>query len=237
MRRVLVTRPQPGADETATRVAAMGFAPVLLPLTRIMAVEPQRLPDPANVDAVTVTSANALRHVPGALLAALAAKPVFAVGDATAAAAERAGFHDVRSASATARELAALIGGAVPRGGRVLHLTGTVRTAGFEEDLRGRGLEVGIVEFYCAEPIEHADADLADRLAGGAIWGATVLSTRAGELLAALAARAAAQPALQEARFFCISDKAAAPLLHLGAERVSVSAEPTEEGVLALLSP
>lgn len=237
MRRVLVTRPQPGADETAKRLAEMGFAPVLLPLTRIVAVEPQRLPDPANVDAVTVTSANALRHAPAALLAALAAKPLFAVGDATAAAAERAGFRHVRSASSTARELAALIGGSTPRGGRVLHLTGTVRTAGFEEDLRGRGLEVEIVEFYCAEPVDHADAHLADILAGGAIWGAPVLSTRAGELLAALAGRVAARRTLEEARFFCISDKAAAPLLHLGAERVSVSIEPTEEGVLALLSP
>lgn len=237
MRRVLVTRPQPGADETAARLAGMGFVPVLLPLTRIVAATPQSLPQPSRVDAVTVTSANALRHAPAALLDALAAKPLFAVGDATAAAAGRAGFRDVRSASATARELAALIGAAVPRGGRLLHLTGTVRTAGFEEDLRGRGLEVEIAEFYCAEPIDHEDAAVADALAGGAIWGAPVLSTRGGELLAALADRPPARQALEPTRFFCISDKAAAPLLHLGAQRVSVSAEPTEDGVLALLSP
>lgn len=236
MRRVLVTRPQPGADETAARLAGMGFSPVLLPLTRIVATTPHGLPDAAEVDAVTVTSVNALRHAPGALLAELAAKPLFAVGDATAAAARRAGFRHVRSASATARELAALIGGAVPRGGHVLHLTGTVRTAGFEEDLRSRGLEVAIAEFYCADPVDYGDAAVADALAGGAIWGAPVLSTRGGELLAVLAGRAPARQTLEETRFFCISDKAAAPLLPLGAQRVSVSAEPTEEGVLALLS-
>ncbi|MGB5801993.1 MAG: hypothetical protein WBG88_17980, partial [Mesorhizobium sp.] len=37
-RRVLVTRPEPGAAGTAKRLAALGFEPVLLPLTQTVAL-------------------------------------------------------------------------------------------------------------------------------------------------------------------------------------------------------
>lgn len=235
MRRVLVTRPRPGADATAARLAAKGFLPVLLPLTRIAATAPARLPDASVVDAVAATSVNAFRHAPAALVAAVAEKPLFAVGDSTAAAAREAGFREVRSASGTALELAALIGGATRPGGRVLHLAGTVRTAGFDQDLRERGLEVETLELYRAEPVDHPDEDVARMLAGGPIWAAPVFSTRGGELLAMLARRDSARQELENTRFFCISEKAASPLRQLAGERVSVSGQPTEDGVLALL--
>ena len=37
MKRVLVTRPEPGASRTAARLEADGFAPIVLPLTEIIA--------------------------------------------------------------------------------------------------------------------------------------------------------------------------------------------------------
>lgn len=232
---MLVTRPRPDAEATAVQLAAMGFAPVLLPLTQIVAAKVEQAPEAGRFDAVAVTSANAIRHLPAPLAKELAGKPVFAVGDSTADAARAAGFVDVCSACGTAVDLAALTASAVRPGGRVLHLAGTPRTAGFDTDLRRRGLAVEILELYRADPVDLADEAVAAALAGGPIWGASVLSTRAGELLAALAGRAVAEDALASTRFFCISHKAAAPLRVHGRKHVSVSAQPTAAGVLDLL--
>src|SRR5882757_8304646 len=74
MVRVLVTRPEPGASRTAIRLEAQGFQPVLLPLTEtvMLPVETKTI---SGVVAVAVTSANAVRHAPKELIAALAALP------------------------------------------------------------------------------------------------------------------------------------------------------------------
>lgn len=235
-RRVLVTRPQPGADATAARLGEMGFSPVLLPLTRIAPVAPELADDPAVFDAVAVTSVNALRHAPPGLLAALREKPVFAVGEASAAAARAAGFGRVHAAAGTARDLAALIGRCCPPGTRLLHLAGVERTAGFSEALEAAGFRITIAEVYDATEISYPTDFLKAIAEDGPIWGALVLSTRAGTLLARLATRPELKEALENTRVFCISHNAAAPLAGLAAGRILVSDEPSEGGVLLLLS-
>jgi uroporphyrinogen-III synthase len=84
MARVLVTRPEPQAAATARRLDELGYEPVILPLTQTVAlpVDVASLPD--RIDAVAVTSANALLSAPAALLARLADAPCFAVGETTA---------------------------------------------------------------------------------------------------------------------------------------------------------
>lgn len=235
-RRVLVTRPQPGANATAARLARMGFAPVVLPLTRIDPVEPELRRDAAAYGAVMVTSANALRHAPPGLLAALAGKPVYAVGDATADAARETGFTDIFSASGTAIELAAMIATRLAAGARLLHLAGTIRTAGLDDALRASGFVVEVAETYRADKVSYSTDFVISALGAAPVWGATVFSERGGVLLAELAGGTSAGELLESTRFFCISHKAAAPLRALAGGRVAVSAAPTEDGVLALLS-
>jgi uroporphyrinogen-III synthase len=91
--KVLVLRPQPGADETAARARALGLESVVAPLfsVRPLAWTP---PDPAGFDAVMLTSASAARQASDGL-AAFKALPCYAVGEATAAAARETGFADV----------------------------------------------------------------------------------------------------------------------------------------------
>lgn len=230
MRRVLVTRPQPGAAATAARLAAMGFDPIVLPLTGIVATAPA-VAGPC--DAVVATSANALRHAPADYLAALTGKRLYAVGAATADAARLAGFSDIVAAAGTAADLADLIGRELAPGDRLLHLAGRDRTAGFEDDLAGRGFAVEIVETYRAEELFHPAELIRRRLGAAPLWGATVFSERGGRLTDALARREGLGHLFEETRFFCISTKVAATL----AGRVAlVAAEPSEEAVLALLS-
>jgi uroporphyrinogen-III synthase len=92
---VLILRPQPGADETASRARALGLEPVVTPLfeVRPLAWTP---PDPAEFDTVLLTSAHAARQG-GDGLASLRALPCYAVGERTAGAARAAGFKTIRT--------------------------------------------------------------------------------------------------------------------------------------------
>jgi uroporphyrinogen-III synthase len=232
-RTVLVTRPEPGATETAGRLTALGFEPLVMPMTRIVPLDP---PPPTNdCDAVAVTSPNALRRAPPRLLRHIAGKPLFAVGEATAAAARDRGFA-VEHADGTAAGLAGLIAHRLQAGSRILYLAGTVRTDGFEHALARHGLAVETVEIYDAPEIEHGKRDLAS-LRAAPPFAALVYSRRAGDLLAVLAASDLVPGAFDDTVFLCISRKAASPLERIAAGRIEVSAEPTEEALLRLLGP
>lgn len=92
--KILVLRPQPGADETAARARALGLEPIVAPLFAVRPLE-WTPPDPAGFDAVMLTSASAARQAGGGLTP-FHARPCYAVGEATAAAAREAGFADIR---------------------------------------------------------------------------------------------------------------------------------------------
>lgn len=88
--KLLVIRPQPGADATAARIKAAGHEPSVMPL---FAVEGVAWEVPAvDYDGLLLTSANAVRQA-GPNLEALVHLPVLAVGRVTATAAEQAGLN------------------------------------------------------------------------------------------------------------------------------------------------
>ena len=150
MTRLLVLRPQPGADTTAARARALGFEPVIAPLFEVRAV-PWDAPDPAAYDAVLMTSANAARHG-GAALARYRNLTLFAVGAATARAAADAGYNRIVTGDGDG---AATLAGALAAGHRhILHLAG-------REHVALEGVDRRIV--YASEPLELAipDADIA----------------------------------------------------------------------------
>src|SRR5450755_3888430 len=60
---VLITRPEPGASETAARVSAMGLTPIIAPFLEIRPV-PVRLPPPQSIAAVLFASGNAVGAIP-----------------------------------------------------------------------------------------------------------------------------------------------------------------------------
>ena len=87
---MLVLRPQPGVTETARRVEALGFDAVVAPLFTIRPIH-WEAPDPASVEAVLLTSANAPRHA-GDQITGFTSLPCYAVGQATETAARAVGF-------------------------------------------------------------------------------------------------------------------------------------------------
>ena len=91
-RPLLVLRPEPGAAATAAAARALGFAVIVAPLFTVVPLAwtlPSERPQ-----AVLMTSANAARHG-GTALAGLTGLPLYAVGEATAAAARDAGFSRI----------------------------------------------------------------------------------------------------------------------------------------------
>ena len=86
----LALRPEPGLAATLEKANGLGLAITGHALSEIRAVD-WDCPDPAGIDALLIGSANAFVHG-GQQLTALTAKPVYAVGAATAAAGRAAGF-------------------------------------------------------------------------------------------------------------------------------------------------
>lgn len=85
--KLLVIRPQPGADATALRAEAVGFEVAVVPL---FAIEPVawEMPQVGEYDALMLTSGNAVRQARDGL-DGLKDLPTFVVGAATARAAEQ----------------------------------------------------------------------------------------------------------------------------------------------------
>jgi len=87
---LLALRPEPGLTATLGKARALGLATTGHPLSAIRPLA-WDCPDPDSFDGLLIGSANAILHG-GEGLARLTAKPVFAVGEATASAARAAGF-------------------------------------------------------------------------------------------------------------------------------------------------
>lgn len=91
MGRLLVLRPEPGASATVERALQYGLQAVAISLFRTEPIA-WKAPEPQLYDGLLLTSANAAR-LGGEQLARLRSLKVYAVGDATAAAAIKAGFE------------------------------------------------------------------------------------------------------------------------------------------------
>ena len=196
--RVWVTRTQPGADATAARLRDLGHDPIVSPVLAV-----RRLPVETGLSAVgalAFTSANAVDAFADAAKGARSL-PVFTVGDATAAAARRAGFTDVLSAQGDIHALAELIVRERSRvRGGVLQPAAGEPAADLEALLAEHGVDLQIVPVYETVAVEPAEA-LAQL---ATIDVVLVHSPKAARRLADLVAGAAAAP-----RFACISEAAA----------------------------
>ena len=228
--RVLVTRPEPGAARTAGRLRALGLDAIVLPLseTRPLSVEPNTVaPD---VAATAVTSANALRHAPSALIARLAALPCHAVGKRTAEAARAASFRTVTEGPGDAAGLARSIAAGLA-GQKLAYLCGRVRFPGFEDCLAKAGVTVCPVETYDTLAVAYSDQEAGARLSTGSVDTVLLYSVKAAEAARDLIARPALAGLFENARILALSQRIGAAF---GPAAVTPS-RPDEDDLLALL--
>ena len=221
IRRVWITRAQPGAARSAARLTALGYEPVVAPLLRIRPL-PEALgaaPDFASVAALAFTSPNGVTAF-AALTPELRDRPVFAVGNATAEAARDAGFTDARSAAGDIHALARLIA-ASPVQGLILAPGAREPAGDLPALLPDR--QVQRLPVYAAEETD---------VLGPADFDAVLLhSPRAARALAAILMPETAANRLA----VCISAAAAAPLAALSFTEIRTAETPDETSLLTAL--
>ena len=231
--RVLVTRPEPEARATADRLTRIGFDPIVLPLTRIVALHPQA-PDPGRFDMVAVTSANAVRHAPQELLGRLASLPCAVVGERTAAAARAAGLDVAIVGEADAAALGQLIAGTIRPRDRVLHLCGRHVAGGLADTLSRHDIVTEELATYDAVIEDHGDAQIAAILADPPD-AVLLYSPRAANAFLALLDRPDGCKAVEHMVFVCISPGVAARFEARPEVAPLVAATPSETAILSVL--
>ena len=214
MRRLVIVRPEPGASASVERAALMGIDAFAMPLFEVEPIA-WAVPNPANFDALLLTSANAVRQG-GEGLHRLLGLPAYAVGEATAATAREAGFEVAGCGTSGVERLL----GSIPPEARLLHLCGEHRTAVHSKQ------PITAVPIYRSTELPMPD-DL------GQIEGQTVAvhSPRAGQRLAGLVDRQGIDRA--QIRIAAISEAAAAAAGGGWAKREAAET-PTEAALLAL---
>jgi uroporphyrinogen-III synthase len=233
-RRVLVTRPEPGATETARRLKELGFVPIKLPLQEIRALPVSADAVPGKIAAVAVTSANAIRHTPGELLGKLAAFPCFAVGDTTGSIARAAGFSNVIEGRGDAESLADTVITKRPAG-PVAYLCGRVRRPLFEQRLAGAGIAVVPVETYDTATIVRPADEISAALEAVPVNYALVYSANTAEALVETMRNSATEKTFKNTVFACISARVADVLAGSVRSKILVAAEPNEIALFTLL--
>ncbi len=225
-RGVLVTRPAADAAATADRVRARGFEPVVAPVLDVITLP---IDCPPRIDAVLVTSGNALASV-----SALASRPLLAVGDGTAAKARASGFTSVESAGGDAASLAALVCVRLPAGSHLLLSTTVGEGDGLVQGLASAGYIVHRRFGYAIQPVPRLPDSARDALVSGRLHAALFLSARTALVFRDLLPRVL-HGHLLAVEALAIGAPAAAELAPLPWSRVRVSLAPTLEQVLALL--
>ena len=232
--RLLVTRPEPDAARTASRLAALGNEVLVQPLLVVsFNPPPAAMTTPA---AIVVSSQNGVRAVAQWRQAITWREiPVFAAGPATARAMAALGFTDVHVGSGDSETLVDVIKRDLMRGsGPVLYPAARDRAGAVAGGLTTLGYDVRVVEAYRADPVDRFLPQVRNALTRGEIDGILLYSGRTARALLDLAAAEGIADTLKRPEYFVISRHVAGIVGALGA-RVRISDRPDEDSLLSLV--
>jgi uroporphyrinogen-III synthase len=227
--RVLITRPEREATALAQALSARGHSPVIAPFFRLEVLHPPAdfAASLADSQAVLITSVNGARALAEAT--EQRSKPIYAVGDTTAATAEGLGFGNVTSASADAAALSALIRQRLdPANGPLLHVSG----ADVAGEVAPEGFEVRRVVLYEARAADTLPESARAALEARALDVATFFSPRAAETFVRLVTEAKLADTCRSITALAISPAAAEPLAALPFAATVAAERPTRQAVL-----
>jgi uroporphyrinogen-III synthase len=237
---VLVTRPHPDAEATASALRAKGLEVLLAPMLRF---EPVAFHDDADAHygAVIVTSANALRgiepHLAGSRLLRL---PLFAVGAHTAAAAQSAGFANVIPASGDAAGLrdcvlAGVKAKELKKASTLLYLAGADLARDLAGELGERGFTVVTHTTYRMIPVSSLPREACDAFAASGIEAVLHYSRRSARAFLNAARAGGVEISALAIPQCCISGAVASVVRDAGATQVMAAASPDENALFEVL--
>lgn len=224
---VIVTRGQPGANQTADRIRKLDLHPIVSPALSLRLANPIPVIDLDGCVGVIFTSANGVRFF--AEVCSDRELPAWCVGPATCEAAKAAGFEITHNADGNSHDLIALIRQqADASAGHLLHIANTAAGDTIKTELRSAGFDVRFAGLY--EPVDalalHPAAEEALKNGPACI---VIHSAKGAASFAHLVQQMETHPMV----FICVSEKAAGPILKLG--DVRMAARPNEEELLRVL--
>jgi uroporphyrinogen-III synthase len=240
-RRALVTRPEEDAAPLAAALAARGIDVALEPLLAIEPLADAAL-DLAGVQALLFTSANGVRAFVQLArdrnLGGWPDIPVLTVGDASAAAAQAAGFTRVESAGGDVEALARLaIERLDPKAGPLFHAAGSAVAGDLAGRLGEAGFELRRTVLYEAKPAAQLSPATVTDLANGAFDLALFFSPRTAATFVGLA-RSEGEGVVAGCRqttALCLSPAVAAAAQELPWRAVASAARPDLPSILELV--
>lgn len=231
--RMLITRPEPDAEATRERLAALDIAAEIAPVMTRQTLQ-ANLPPAAGFAAIALTSTNALRALEDMdALEKFRSVPAFAVGDRTAHEARQHGFANVSAAEGTLESLATLIALARPAG-PVFYPAGKHLSGDLARALAPQGLMVVTTPVYEMVAETALPDGIRTDLADGGFGAVLCYSRRTAEIFCALVAEIIAPEARRHLPIICLSENVAQPLLEHRFSRVLLADHPSEEAMMTL---
>jgi len=237
---VLVTRPLPDGETTASALRAKGFVVLLAPMLRF---EPVTFHDDSDAPygAVIVTSANALRaietRIRGSLLLRL---PLFAVGEHTAEAARAVGFTQVISANSDAaglreRIVASVRAKVLKKTSPLLYLAGADLARDLPGELGERGFTVVTQTTYRMVAVANLPEETRKAFAADEVEAVLHYSRRSARAFIEAVRAAGVEISALSLPQCCLSAGVATVLRDAGAARVVVASSPDEGALFVAL--
>ena len=221
---VLITRPQPEADEFASAVRALGYDTLCEPLLSI-----ENFPVKIQTDyaALIATSPQALnRDLPVNV-------PLFVMGQASLEKARRLGFTTIFSADGDFMQLVALVAGNVPHGSHVLYLRGDVT----RHDMKAALMNYQVTEqiAYRAVPRDGFSGAALAALAGGRVEIVTLFSPRTAVLFKKFVQKEGLTGKMAGIKLLCLSPAVLDSADGAHWAQTSVAPSVDSDGMLAVL--
>ena len=240
---LLVTRPEAETRALRERLEAAGHTVTIEPLLAIELLPPSLVLRPSphgggEIQALIVTSKNGVRALAAMPdVVPLRTLPVFAVGPGTAAVAREAGFANVTTGPASARDLAPVVAAACsPKAGALLYFTGETVAYDLEADLGCRGFDVRRCVVYRSRARDSLTPATAEALRSGSIDGVLLMSPSTAEAYARLIAGHDLGHAVKNTVHLCLSANVAGRLAPLAPLRKVMAVQPNMEEMLALVA-
>jgi len=235
--RLLLTRPEAESRKLRDRLGALGHAVETAPMLAIRQKHDTGDELRAALDGVTAllfTSANGVR-------AFADADPrrdftVYAVGPASALAAQAAGFARVEAAGGDVDLLAQLVRARHSRAaGALLHAAGSARAGDLQAMLQQDGYDVRRTVLYDADTAIRLPPAVADRFAAKGYDGVLFFSPRTAATFVSLVQAAGIAGGAAVATAYCLSDNVAREAAALPWAAMKVAQSPGEADLVALL--
>jgi uroporphyrinogen-III synthase len=235
--KALVTRPLEDAAPLVRALADRGIDAIVAPLLAIapLADAERRISDALiGAQALLFTSANGARIF--ATSSPRRELPVFAVGDASAAAARIAGFRAVTSAGGDVSDLAALVRAKLaPQHGGLVHAAGSVVAGDLGAALEAAGFTYRRAVIYDAVTAKTLPSEAVAAMRDGALELALFFSPRTAATFVRLVQAADLARAASTITALGLSEAVTAAVAALSWQAVRVAAQPTQGALIAAL--